>query len=147
MILQNIYEKDITRHINPAVVVSELEENKIEQEIGEYVFTQDITKNIYKFLNAVANKKEGKTGVWISGYYGSGKSHFIKYLFYCLNEKYRDKAFANFKDSVKNVDPLDEPNIGLVTNLHKKLNSLSIAEVIFNIDAVADNDGTKDRIT
>ena len=80
MILQNIYEKDITRHINPAVVVSELEENKIEQEIGEYVFTQDIVKNLYKFLNAITNKKEGKTGVWISGYYGSGKSHFINIL-------------------------------------------------------------------
>ena len=147
MKIQGLYDRDIARRINPAVVVSEMEEYFINQEIDEYVFTQDITKNIYKFLNAVANKKEGKTGVWISGYYGSGKSHFIKYLFYCLNEKYRDKAFANFKDSVKDVDPLDEPNIGLVTNLHNKLNSLSVAEIIFNIDAVSDNDGTKDRIT
>lgn len=147
MKIQELYDRDIERRINPAVVVSEMEEYFINQEIDEYVFTQDITKNIYKFLNAVVNKKEGKTGVWISGYYGSGKSHFIKYLFYCLNEKYRDKAFANFNDSVKNVDPLDEPNIGLVTNLRNKLNSLAVAEIIFNIDAVSDNDGTKDRIT
>ena len=147
MKIQELYDRDIARRINPAVVVSEMEEYFINQEIDEYVFTQDITKNIYKFLNAVANKKEGKTGVWISGYYGSGKSHFIKYLFYCLNEKYRDKAFANFNDSVKNVDPLDEPNISLVTNLRTKLNSLEVAEIIFNIDAVSDNDGTKDRIT
>ena len=147
MKIQGLYDKDISRRINPAVVVSEMEEYFIDQEIDEYVFTQDITKNIYKFLDAVANKKEGKTGVWISGYYGSGKSHFIKYLFYCLNEKYREKAFTNFKDSVKNVNPLDEPNIGLVTSLQNKLNSLSVAEIIFNIDAVSDNDGAKDRIT
>jgi hypothetical protein len=147
MKIQELYDRDIARRINPAVVVSEMEEYFINQEIDEYVFTPGITKNIYKFLNAVANKKEGKTGVWISGYYGSGKSHFIKYLFYCLNEKYRDKAFANFKDSVKDVDPLDEPNPGLVTNLRNKLNSLAVAEIIFNIDAVSDNDGTKDRIT
>jgi hypothetical protein len=147
MKIQQLYDRDIARRINPAVVVSEMEEYFINQEIDEYVFTQGITKNVYKFLNAVANKKEGKTGVWISGYYGSGKSHFIKYLFYCLNEKFREKAFQNFKDSVNDVDPLDEPNIGLVTNLQSKLNSLSVAEIIFNIDAVSDNDGAKDRIT
>lgn len=147
MKIQELYDRDIARRINPAVVVSEMEEYFINQEIDEYVFTPGITKNIYKFLDAVANKKEGKTGVWISGYYGSGKSHFIKYLFYCLNEKYRDKAFQNFSDSVKDVDPLDEPNLGLVKGLHKKLDDLSIAEIIFNIDAVSDNDGAKDRIT
>jgi len=147
MKIQELYDRDIARRINPAVVVSEMEEYFINQEIDEYVFTPGITKNIYKFLNSVANKKEGKTGVWISGYYGSGKSHFIKYLFYCLNEKYRDKAFQNFKDSIKNIDPLDEPNNSLVTSLYKNLNDLAIAEIIFNIDAVADNDGTKDRIT
>ncbi|MFT3737964.1 MAG: BREX system P-loop protein BrxC [Breznakibacter sp.] len=147
MKIQELYDRDIARRINPAVVVSEMEEYFINQEIDEYVFTQGITKNIYKFLNAVANKKEGKTGVWISGYYGSGKSHFIKYLFYCLNQKFREKAFHSFKDSVKDVDPLDEPNIGLVTNLQNKLNNLSIAEIIFNIDAVSDNNGEKDRIT
>jgi hypothetical protein len=147
MKIQELYDRDIARRINPAVVVSEMEEYFIQQEIDEYVFTPGITKNIYKFLDAVANKKEGKTGVWISGYYGSGKSHFIKYLFYCLNEKYRDKAFLNFSDSVKDVDPLDEPNLGLVKSLHKKLDDLTIAEIIFNIDAVSDNDGAKDRIT
>lgn len=147
MKIQELYDKDITRRINPAVVVSEMDEYFINQEIEEYVFTQGITKNIYKFLNAIVNKKEGKTGAWISGYYGSGKSHFIKYLFYCLDERYRDKAFQNFKDSVKNVDPLDEPNMGLVTDLQNKLNKLKVAEIIFNIDAVSDNYGEKERIT
>lgn len=147
MKIQELYDRDIARRINPAVVVSEMEQYFINQEIDEYVFTQGVTRNIYKFLDAVGNKKEGKTGVWISGYYGSGKSHFIKYLFYCLNKTYRDKALENFKDSVKNIDPLEEPNIGQVSSLQKKLNELDVAEIIFNIDAVSDNDGVKDRIT
>ncbi len=147
MKIQNLYDKDITRRINPAVVVSEMEEYFIKQEIDEYVFTPGITKNLYRFLNAIANKKEGKTGVWISGYYGSGKSHFIKYLYYSLCEKYKEKVFTNFRDSVRNVDPLDEPNPGLVVNLIKKLQSLKIDEIIFNIDTVADNKGNKERIT
>lgn len=147
MKLLNIYDRDITRRINPAVVVSEMGNDVISQDIEEYVFTKDVTKNIYKFLDAVANKKEGKTGVWISGYYGSGKSHFIKYLFYCLNKKHREQAMENFKEAVKDMDPLEEPNLNLVTALHKKLEQLNIEEIIFNIDAVSDNRNAKDRIT
>lgn len=147
MKIQALYDKDIARRINPAVVVSEMEEYFIHQEIDEYVFTPGITKEIYKFLDAVANKKEGKTGVWISGYYGSGKSHFIKYLFYCLNDAYQEKALKNFKDSLQQLDPLDEPNLSMVTSLEKKLLGLSIDEIIFNIDAVSERDGVKDRIT
>lgn len=147
MKIEDLYDKEISRRINPAVVVSELDEYSINQEINEYVFTPDITKNIYKFLDAIANKKEGKTGVWISGYYGSGKSHFIKYLFYCLNKKYSGQAFENFKNAVKDLDPLDEPNIGLASSLEKKLEGLKTDEILFNIDAVADHDDEKDRIT
>ncbi len=147
MKIQELYDRDIARRINPAVVVSEMDNYYINQEIDEYVFTQGITKNVYKFLDAIANKKEGKTGVWISGYYGSGKSHFIKYLFYILSKLYREKAFANFKESVADVDPLDEPNTGLVNSLKKKLDGLDVDEIIFNIDAVSDNKGEKERIT
>jgi hypothetical protein len=148
MLIQNLYDKDITRRINPAVVVSEMDEYSIKQEIDEYVFTTGITKSIYKFLNAVANQKEGKTGIWISGYYGSGKSHFIKYLFYCLNEKYRDRAFSNFEESVRKIDPLEEPNPGLVSNLKKKLSTITVDEIIFNIDYVSkQKDNENQRIT
>ena len=147
MKIQQLYDRDIARRINPAVVVSEMEEYFINQEIDEYVFTPGITKNVYTFLNAIASKKEGKTGVWISGYYGSGKSHFIKYLFYCLNNKYRQKAIENFRESIKNIDPLDEPNMGMFAKLQRQLDALSVDEIIFNIDAVSDNQGEKDRIT
>ncbi|MDM1041931.1 MULTISPECIES: hypothetical protein [Empedobacter] len=149
MILQNIYEKDITRHINPAVVVSELEENKIEQEIGEYVFTQDIVKNLYKFLNAITNKKEGKTGVWISGYYGSGKSHFIKYLFYCLNKETRAFAFDRFKKALTDLklDDLSEVTLSNVQLIQNSLDKTDVNEIIFNVDAVSGTVKNNNTIT
>lgn len=147
MKIQELYDRDIERQINPAVVVSEMKDYYINQEIEEYVMTAGITKNIYKFLDALVNKETGKTGVWISGYYGSGKSHFIKYLFYCLSEKYRNKAFDLFKESVKDLDPLDEPNLSLAESIERKLKDLSIEEIIFNIDKVADHKSEKDRIT
>jgi len=147
MSIETLYDKDITRRINPAVVVSEMEEYYIDQEINEYEFTPGITKNVFKFLNAVATKKEGKTGVWISGYYGSGKSHFIKYLFYCLNKKFKDQAIKRFEDSIELLDPLDEPTPSQIENLKRSLNGLDIDEIMFNIDAVADNKDEKERIT
>lgn len=147
MRIQELFSKDITRRINPAVVVSEMDDYSVNQEIEEYVFTPTITRNIYKFLNAIANNKDGKTGVWISGYYGSGKSHFIKFLYYCLREQTKDKAFELFKDSLALIDPLDEPNLGLLASLQHRLAKLKVEEIIFNIDAVSENNDSKERIT
>ncbi|HCC95657.1 MAG TPA: hypothetical protein DEQ26_15310, partial [Flavobacteriaceae bacterium] len=149
MILQKIYDKDISRHINPAVVVSELEENKIEQEINEYVFTKDVIQNLYKFLNAISNKKEGKTGVWISGYYGSGKSHFIKYLFYCLNKDTRELAFERYKKAVveKQNDDLSEITLSNIQLIQNSLNKSDINEIIFNVDAVSGTVKNNNTIT
>ncbi len=149
MKLKRIYNKDISRYINPAVVVSELDEANINQEIEEYVFTKDVINNIYKFLNAILNKKEGKTGIWISGYYGSGKSHFIKYLFYCLRKSTREKAFEHYKAAFNSVktDPLESATLNNVALLHDKIKKLDIEEIIFNIDAVAGNETNINTIT
>ena len=45
MKLQQIYARDIERHINPAVVVSEREQDVIEAEIREYVFTDELIEH------------------------------------------------------------------------------------------------------
>jgi hypothetical protein len=148
MKIQQLYEREIDRRIDPAVVVSDMNDYNVHQEIDEYVFTSGITKNMYKFLNAVANKKVGKTGVWISGYYGSGKSHFIKYLFYCLNSQFGAKALDRFKESVKELDPLDEPTLNDATTLIRNIEKISFDEIIFNIDAVSKQEqDSKRRIT
>lgn len=150
MELKEIYLNRIDRHINPAVVVGQLDDKHIEQEIREYVFTKDIIGNLYKFINAITNKKEGKTGIWISGYYGSGKSHFIKYLFYCLNQTTRKEAFESYKDAIKNSNQLDELSEVTLSNvqvIENKLNKLEVQEIIFNIDYVSPNKKNSNTIT
>ena len=150
MELKEIFARDINRHINPAVVVGQLDKDYIDQEIKEYVFTKDIIGNLFKFINAIANKKEGKTGIWISGYYGSGKSHFIKYLFYCLNQATRKDAFESYKEALKNSNLLDElsdvtlSNVQLIEN---KLDKLEVQEIIFNIDYVSQHIKNNNTIT
>ena len=80
MIIQEIFEKDIHREINSAVVVSNQNKDTVNQEIREYIFTDDILERLYLLLDTVVNKKSGKTGIWINGYYGSGKLHQIRPL-------------------------------------------------------------------
>lgn len=148
MKIQQLYERQIDRRIDPAVVVSDMNDYNVKQEIEEYVFTPGITKNMFKFLNAITNKSEGKTGVWISGYYGSGKSHFIKYLFYCLSKNHGKLALENFKESVKDLDPLDEPSLNDASSLIREMDKLTFDEIIFNIDAVSKHEQeAKRRIT
>jgi hypothetical protein len=146
--IKELFEKDIDRYINPAVVVSELTEEQIDQEIEEYIFTPELTRGLFKFLNSIVNKEKGKTGIWISGYYGSGKSHFIKFIYYCLNPVYSEKALEKFNKSLKNLDPLEEDiTPAKVNQIKKKLDSNTTETVLFNIDAISKNNNTEDTIT
>ena len=84
MKIHELFEREIGRTINPAVVVSNQKEETIDAEIAEYVFTDELIEKLYLILDTIVNKRSGKTGIWINGYYGSGKSHFIKILSYLL---------------------------------------------------------------
>ena len=110
MKLENIYQKPITREVNPAVNASNLSKETVEIEIGEYVFTDDIINNLYKVLSAIKNRDFSHNGMWISGYFGSGKSHFLKFVKYCLDSKYNQLAMERFTQAVKERDPLQVPD-------------------------------------
>lgn len=110
MRLQEIYKKDITRNVNPAVYMEDINPDTAKIEISEYVFTDDIIKEMYKMLSAIKNREFSQDGIWVSGYYGSGKSHFLKYVSYCLNKEYQDKALKRLEDETVSRDPLANPN-------------------------------------
>lgn len=94
MKLQAIYQKDIERTVNPAVSASDTSAETVKVEIDEYVFTDEIINGLYKILSAIQARDLSHNGIWINGYFGSGKSHFLKYLGYCLNPNFRDAALA-----------------------------------------------------
>lgn len=147
-IIKELFAEEIDRHINPAVVVSELEQIQIEQEINEYIFTPELTRGLYKFLNALVNNKEGKTGIWISGYYGSGKSHFLKYIYYCINPKHRKKAFGKFQESLNKLNDLEmDVTPANVATINRKLNQSDTETILFNIDAISKNQRGINTIT
>ena len=71
MLLKDIYEKKITRQVNPAVSATKLDKETKDIEIGEYVFTDEILNGIYRILNAIRNNEPyDHVGMWINGSYG-----------------------------------------------------------------------------
>ncbi len=149
MKLFEIFEKPIERVINSAVVVSNQKKDTVNAEIFEYVFTTDLIEKLYTFLDTVLNKKVGKTGIWINGYYGSGKSHFIKYAHYCLNGATSQDAFEHYRLNVEKHQQdtdLSEVTVSNILQLRKKIEQTQVDNIIFNVEDETD-DGSGERLT
>lgn len=141
-----LYKHDISRPLNPAVSVTDDSASTVKVEIEEYVFTDEILNGLYHILDAVRTRKVSHTGIWINGYYGSGKSHFLKYLNFCLSPAHREQALARMLEAVKEFDPLAnqdsrlEPTLADFQNLVLWLGKAEIDTVLFNIgNNVGDN--------
>lgn len=84
MMIKNFFEKDINRPIE--TVIKADDHDHISDEVVEYVITNEIGKKI-RDLFSEYNDYTGANGVWISGFFGSGKSHLLKILSYVLENK------------------------------------------------------------
>ena len=150
MKLRDLYERDIDRRIDPVATVSELDVAYVQKEIEEYFFTDTLFKHLYTFLNKLSGGTDGRTGVWINGYYGSGKSHFLKYVYYCLSQEFSDAALDHFEASLSKYEgsPLDQPvKEGEARVVRQDLQKLLIDPVLFNIKTVSDDDRSKRSVT
>ena len=88
MKLQYIYKADINRNINGVIKVAQNDERSIEQELREYIITRELRSHFNTFFTNYEKSistPTDKIGVWISGFFGSGKSHFLKMLSYLLS--------------------------------------------------------------
>ena len=93
MKILDMFKDDIERPINGVVKVDQDTDEVLRQEVKEYVITRDIRKHMITFFNnygASFSEPTAEIGVWISGFFGSGKSHFLKMLSYLLENKVVD---------------------------------------------------------
>ena len=152
MKLEAIYEKDINRTVNPAVSASDFSDKTVKTEIEEYVFTDEIINGLYKILSAIKNRNVSHDGIWINGYFGSGKSHFLKYLDYCLSSQYREMALERLLEAVKLRDPLQIPEskseveISDMRDLTIWLKDATVDTILFNIGTVHNIHGDQQRV-
>ena len=90
MQIKDMFRKKIDRDIQGVIIVGQGEQTNVAQELEEYVVTRELQKHFMDFFEAYKKGILGTTpkmGVWISGFFGSGKSHFLKILSYLLQNK------------------------------------------------------------
>ena len=90
MFIKDMFKKQIDRNIQGVIVVGEEGLQDEKSELEEYVVTKELQRHFKEFFENYKKGIVGSTrqnGVWISGFFGSGKSHFLKMLSYVLNNK------------------------------------------------------------
>ena len=151
MKLKDLYSKPINRAVNPAVSATKFDPETERIEIDEYVFTDEIINGLFRILDAIKNNKPyDHVGIWIDGYYGSGKSHFLKYLDYCITPSTRERAVNRLLAAVKAIDPLDEKhNLNFdydeLLSIANWLKRATIDTCIFNLETSYDNSTDKKK--
>lgn len=143
MQLKDLYKKDITREIQGVIKVDD--EHSIAQELDEYIVTDEIAKHLDTFFDAygkgLGTSRTEQMGVWLSGFFGSGKSHFLKIVGHLL-----DNREVNGK---KSVDYFDEKiNDAMLLGNIKRAGDTSSDIILFNIDTKSslENTSSKDKI-
>lgn len=139
MIIKDLFKKDIDRSIQGVVTIGNEDEEQKWQELEEYVCTDEITRSFRTFFRRYResiNTPTEKMGVWITGFFGSGKSHFLKILGYILeNEVVAGVHAADyFNDKIK--DQLVLADIKTSAKANNKV-------VLFNIDSKAKSDSKR----
>lgn len=144
MKVADIFETRIEEKIDPVIKVGEVQdEPKLVSEIGSYVVTPTIEKYIDEFLEHFADSARLDTtevGAWISGYFGSGKSHLAKILA-LLVENRNLLGQAAVKRFEARVPPTAPQRNSILRNLGQ-VSQCSTAVLAFNLNTLVDSKTT-----
>ena len=141
MKINSMFQKDIHRQIQGVVKIGQDSTDMVASELDEYVVTSELHRHFDKFFDGYrkgTKQRTDKIGVWISGFFGSGKSHFLKIISYLLdgNEYGGKKAIDYFEGKIGDSRIMADMQLASDTN----------ADVIlFNIDAEADSDSKSNK--
>ena len=132
--IKNLFAKDIERNIEGVIKADEISDEIIQQEVEEYIITAELEQKLSKFFSIYKQNLDGElkdSGVWISGFFGSGKSHLLKVLSYILS----GKEINGEKIGRKLLEKIED--FELKHNIEQAL-SIPCDTILFNIDQQAD---------
>ena len=143
MQIKDMFRKKIDREIQGVIIVRPAEATHVSQELEEYVVTRELQRHFADFFAAYKKGIQGTTpkmGVWISGFFGSGKSHFLKILSYLLqNKQVGDKhAIDYFIEDQKITNQMVLADMQLAANTPSDV-------ILFNIDSKSDSNGKENK--
>ena len=127
--LKTIFDKPVDRPIEGVIKADD--ETSLRLEMDEYVLTNEVAKQLESFLEAY-NNYQGANGVWVSGFFGSGKSHLLKMLAFLLENR-----------QIEGIPAIDlflskcRDNAILRGDL-KRAAAIPSKSILFNIDQKAD---------
>jgi hypothetical protein len=130
MTLRTIFENRVDRTIEGVIKADD--QTGIKTEIEEYVLTNEIEKRLESFFEAY-NHYKGANGVWISGFFGSGKSHLLKILALLLE----NREIEGTKTSDLIISKCNEKN-GILKAQINQASKIPSKSILFNIDQKAD---------
>lgn len=81
--IKDLFASDISRRIEEVIKVDQADEQIIRDELAEYVVTDSIRGHLTEVLESyweTPKKPHEGIAIWVSGFFGSGKSSFAKYL-------------------------------------------------------------------
>lgn len=143
MKIKDMFVREIDRDIKGVIKVGQGDEENIKQELEEYVVTKELQKHFADFFSSYKKGINGytdKMGVWISGFFGSGKSHFLKILSYLLDNKevQGKRALDYFIEDNKIVDSMVLADMKLAASIPTDV-------ILFNIDSKSEMTGKQSK--
>ena len=130
MELNRIFKQPVSRPIEGVIKADD--ESSLYVELNEYVLTDEVAKRLEHFLDAY-NDYHGANGVWVSGFFGSGKSHLLKMLALIMENRSVDGSTA-LDIFLPKIPKEDE----LLRAALKKAVAIPSKSILFNIDQKAD---------
>ena len=144
MKIGEIFKKEITRPIKGVITVGGSESaDEIKQELEEYVVTREILKHMRTLYTNYGKSLDGKTtdiGVWVSGFFGSGKSHFER-----INAALLANILIDGKEAIEYFIDDDKINDQMLIADIRRAASIPTDVIQFNIDSRSEMTGKHNK--
>ncbi|MBK9096491.1 MAG: hypothetical protein IPM84_27785 [Anaerolineae bacterium] len=143
MRIGDLFQTAVEERIEPVIKVGDTaDERKLAAEIGSYVVTPLIERTIDDILEHYTDTflaQTGEIGIWISGYFGSGKSHLAKVIALLAENRKLEGVVACDRFAAR--VPSDAPRRKAILRSLSRMDQCQTQVLAFNLNTLTDGKG------